>query len=48
MRRLRQLITQCWHTDEIRKNRSTPIDEAKWGFTVVENSLWGSVSAFFT
>ncbi|HGJ5858780.1 MAG TPA: phosphoenolpyruvate carboxylase [Arsenophonus nasoniae] len=46
MRRLRQLIAQCWHTDEIRKNRPTPIDEAKWGFTVVENSLWEGVPAF--
>lgn len=29
MRRLRQLIAQCWSPDEIRKNRPTPIDEAK-------------------
>ncbi|MDR0217772.1 MAG: phosphoenolpyruvate carboxylase, partial [Enterobacteriaceae bacterium] len=46
MRRLRQLIAQSWHTDEIRKNRPTPIDEAKWGFAVVENSLWEGVPAF--
>nr|WP_255420654.1 phosphoenolpyruvate carboxylase [Arsenophonus endosymbiont of Aleurodicus floccissimus] len=46
MRRLRQLIAQCWYTDDIRKNRPTPIDEAKWGFTVVENSLWEEVPAF--
>ncbi|TBL44174.1 phosphoenolpyruvate carboxylase, partial [Klebsiella oxytoca] len=35
-----------WHTDEIRKIRPTPIDEAKWGFAVVENSLWEGVPAF--
>ncbi|GAB7205866.1 hypothetical protein OS21_23580 [Dickeya oryzae] len=46
MRRLRQLIAQYWHTDEIRKIRPTPVDEAKWGFAVVENSLWEGVPAF--
>ncbi|WP_343554783.1 phosphoenolpyruvate carboxylase [Pantoea sp.] len=46
MRRLRQLVAQAWHTDEIRKYRPTPIDEAKWGFAVVENSLWQGVPAF--
>ncbi|EGT3621969.1 phosphoenolpyruvate carboxylase [Morganella morganii] len=46
MRRLRQLVAQAWHTDEIRKDRPTPIDEAKWGFAVVENSLWEGVPAF--
>jgi phosphoenolpyruvate carboxylase len=46
MRRLRQLVAQSWHTDEIRKNRPSPIDEAKWGYAVVENSLWEGVPAF--
>ncbi|PIJ49915.1 phosphoenolpyruvate carboxylase [Erwinia sp. OLTSP20] len=46
MRRLRQLIAQAWHTDEIRKYRPTPVDEAKWGFAVVENSLWEGVPDF--
>lgn len=38
-RRLEQLIAQAWHSDVIRKQRPTPLDEAKWGFAVVENSL---------
>jgi phosphoenolpyruvate carboxylase len=46
MRRLRQLVAQSWYTDEIRKIRPTPIDEAKWGFSVVESSLWHGVPAF--
>lgn len=46
MRRLRQLISQSWYTDEIRKNRPSPVDEAKWGFAVVENSLWEGVPNF--
>ncbi len=46
MRRLRQLIAQAWHTDEIRKYRPSPIDEAKWGFSVIENSLWEGVPNF--
>ncbi|KQN63347.1 phosphoenolpyruvate carboxylase [Erwinia sp. E602] len=46
MRRLRQLVAQAWHTDEIRKYRPTPVDEAKWGFAVVENSLWDGVPQF--
>lgn len=46
MRRLRQLVAQYWHTDEIRKNRPTPVDEAKWGFANVENSLWEGVPQY--
>ena len=46
MRRLRQLVAQAWHTDEIRKLRPSPVDEAKWGFAVVENSLWEGVPNF--
>lgn len=45
-RRLEQLIAQGWHSDTIRKQRPTPLDEAKWGFAVVENSLWEAVPDF--
>jgi len=44
--RLRRLIAEAWHTDEIRRSRPTPVDEAKWGFSVVEHSLWQAVPAF--
>ena len=37
---LERLIAEAWHTDEIRHERPAPQDEARWGFAVVENSLW--------
>ena len=46
LNRLEQLITQAWHTNDIRKNRPTPVDEAKWGFAVIENSLWEAVPLY--
>ena len=45
-RRLLQLIAQAWHTNEIRTQRPTPFEEAKWGFAVIENSLWSAVPQF--
>lgn len=45
-RRLLQLIALSWHTKEIRTQRPTPVDEAKWGFAVIENSLWKAVPDF--
>ena len=38
--RLHVLVTEAWYTDEIRRTRPTPLDEAKWGFAVIEHSLW--------
>ncbi len=47
LHRLEQLIAQAWHTDEIRAQRPTPVDEARWGFAVIENSLWQAVPAYY-
>lgn len=44
--RLRQLVAEAWHTDEIRHERPTAVDEAKWGFAVIENSLWTALPRF--
>lgn len=46
LNRLEQLITQAWHTNDIRQQRPTPVDEAKWGFAAIENSLWQAVPQF--
>ncbi|AYN12428.1 phosphoenolpyruvate carboxylase [Pseudomonas putida] len=40
---LRRLIAEAWHTEEIRRTRPTPVDEAKWGFAVIEHSLWHAI-----
>lgn len=45
-RRLMQLIALAWHTNEIRAARPTPVDEAKWGMAIIENSLWKAVPDF--
>ena len=44
--RLQRLIAEAWHTEEIRRSRPTPVDEAKWGFAVIEHSLWHAVPSF--
>jgi len=41
--RQQRLIAEAWHTEEIRRSRPSPIDEAKWGFAVIEHSLWHAV-----
>lgn len=43
---LKQQITSAWQTDEIRQKRPTPVDEAKWGFTTIEQTLWQAVPKF--
>ncbi len=44
--RLHRLVEEIWSTDEIRTERPTAVDEAKWGFAVIENSLWQAVPDF--
>ena len=45
---LSRLIEEIWATDEIRNERPTAIDEARWGFAVIESSLWQAVPEFLT
>ncbi len=44
--RLRSTVDEIWYTDEVREERPTAVDEAKWGFAVIENSLWEAVPNF--
>ena len=44
--RIRQLISQAWHTYDFRSQRPTPVDEAKGGFATLEHSLWHAVPQF--
>ncbi|MBP8203525.1 MAG: phosphoenolpyruvate carboxylase, partial [Pseudomonas sp.] len=41
--RQQRLIAEAWHTEEIRRSRPSPVDEAKWGFAVIEHSLWHAI-----
>jgi phosphoenolpyruvate carboxylase len=43
---LRSTVDEVWYTDEVRDERPTAVDEAKWGFAVIENSLWSAVPDF--
>lgn len=44
--KLGSVVDEIWHTDEIRHVRPTPVDEAKWGFAIIENSLWYAVPSY--
>lgn len=43
---LSQYVCEAWHTNEIRQDRPTAVDEARWGFAVIENSLWQALPEF--
>lgn len=43
---LEREILSAWKTDEIRRERPTPIDEAVSGFVVIEQVLWNAVPQF--
>lgn len=47
LERLTELVGEVWFTDEIRQQRPSPEDEAKWGFATIENSLWDAIPRLY-
>ena len=45
-RALRREVESAWGTDDLRHDRPTPIDEARWGFVVIEQTLWDVVPEY--
>ncbi|MGQ4808688.1 Phosphoenolpyruvate carboxylase [Candidatus Entotheonellaceae bacterium PAL068K] len=43
---LRREILAAWETDEVRRQPPTPVDEAQWGLTIIEQTLWQVVPHF--
>ena len=39
-------ITALWQTDELRRRKPTPVDEARGGLHIVEQSLWNALPTF--
>jgi len=40
------ILLSAWESDELRLKRPTPVDEARWGYAVVEQILWKAVPEF--
>ena len=36
-------FTIIWNTDELKRTRPTPFDEARWGLAIIEDSLWETI-----
>jgi phosphoenolpyruvate carboxylase len=43
---LETLITSVWLTDDIRRVRPSPVEEAKWGLAIIEEILWHAVPRY--
>src|SRR5690606_829852 len=43
---VRREIASLWHTDNLRRLRPTPVDEARAGFGLFERILWDAVPTF--
>jgi len=36
-------LTIIWNTDELKRFKPSPIDEARWGLAIIEDSLWDTI-----
>lgn len=43
---LRSEIASIWESDDLRRTKPTPVDEARSGLAIVENVLWDAVPSF--
>lgn len=39
-------MTAVWQTSEVRSQKPSVVDEAKWGFAIIENSMWRAIPRF--
>ena len=42
-RQLYSEIAIIWKTDELKRTKPSPLDEARWGLAVIEDSLWDTI-----
>ena len=42
-RKLYTEITIIWKTDELKRSKPSPLDEARWGLAIIEDSLWDTI-----
>ncbi|MDC3024766.1 phosphoenolpyruvate carboxylase [Candidatus Pelagibacter sp.] len=36
-------LTIIWNTDDLKRSKPSPFDEARWGLAIIEDSLWDSI-----
>ena len=36
-------LTIIWNTDDLKRFKPSPIDEARWGLAIIEDSLWDTI-----
>ncbi len=42
-KQLHDEFTIIWNTDDLKRTKPTPFDEARWGLAVIEDSLWDTI-----
>ena len=42
-KQLRDEFSIIWNTDDLKRTKPTPFDEARWGLAIIEDSLWNTI-----
>ena len=42
-RKLYDELTIIWNTDDLKRTKPSPFDEARWGLAIIEDSLWETI-----